>query len=287
MTSLTESAALVILLRSGKRPWNAYAELVEDAGSAVAVLEDEAQQSLFAAADLGETADEIAQWQRDGMRLLTVLDEGYPDNLRAVHDRPPLIFVAGRLLPADARAIAVVGARNPSPSSIELTRRIAAHLAAAGFTVASGLAAGIDTAAHTTALANHGRTIAVIGTGLNRTYPPQNARLQRRIAMECAVISQFWPDAPPTKQSFPRRNAVMSGIALGTVVVEATSTSGARMQARLALGQARPVFVPASLLGHHRWAREYAAKPGAHVFRDPEEITAVVERLTAPGALTA
>jgi DNA processing protein len=286
MTSLTESAALVTLLRTGGRPWNVYAELVEEAGSAVTVLEAEEHQSLFPAADLGQATDDIARWQRAGMQLLTVLDDAYPDNLRGVHDRPPLIFIAGRLLPDDARAIAVVGARHASAQGLAEAKRIAAHLAGAGFTVASGLAAGMDTAAHISALANRGRTIAVIGTGLNRSYPPQNERLQRRIASECAVISQFWPGAPPSKRSFPMRNAVMSGLALATVVVEAAYTSGARMQARLALGHGRPVFLPRSLLAHQLWAREYATKPGTHVFRDPEEITAVVERLTSPSALT-
>jgi DNA processing protein len=289
MTTLTETAALVTLLRTGRRPWNEYAELVEDAGSALAVLADDDRQSLFPAtdteADLEAAANEIAEWQGSGMQLLSVLDEAYPDNLRAVHDRPPLIFVAGRLAPEDARAIAVVGSRNASPSGRKQATRTAAHLVRAGFTVASGLATGIDTAAHTTALTSRGRTIAVIGTGLKRTYPPQNQWLQKRIASECAVVSQFWPDAPPSKRSFPMRNAVMSGLTIATVVVEAAHTSGARMQARLALAQGRPVFLPHSLLTEG-WARECAARPGAHVFHDPDEITAIVERLTAPGLLT-
>jgi DNA processing protein len=153
--------------------------------------------------------------------------------------------------------------------------------------VISGLAAGIDTAAHTATLARGGRTVAVIGTGLARSYPPQNEALQRRIASECAVVSQFWPDAPPSRRSFPMRNAVMSGITLATVVVEASETSGARMQARLARAQGRPVFLLASLVERQQWAREYAAQPGTHVVRSPEEITTVVERLISPGSLVA
>lgn len=288
MTDLTESAALITLLRSGGRPWNVYAELVEEAGSALKVLDEERQPSLFQTQreELEATERQIAEWRGTGMGLLTILDDAYPENLRAVHDRPPLIFVAGRLTPQDKRSIAVVGARRATPRGIERATAVAAHLAQAGFTVASGLAAGIDTAAHTAALAGNGRTIAVIGTGLSRTYPPENVRLHERIAAECAVISQFWPDAPPTKRSFPMRNAVMSGLSLATVVIEAAHTSGARMQARLALAQGRPVFLLESLLDHE-WARACARKPGAHVVRTPQEITAVVERLTAPGALTA
>jgi DNA processing protein len=287
MAPVTESAALVTLLRTGTRPWNVYADLVEEAGSALAVLEDQREQTLFGGPedDLEAVADEIRDWQRDGMQLLSVLDEAYPDNLRAVHDRPPLIFVAGHLEPRDARSIAVVGARNASPAGVNAAKRIAAHLAGAGFTVASGLAAGIDTAAHTATLANGGRTVAVIGTGLKRAYPPQNAALQRRIAAEGAVLSQFWPDAPPSKRTFPMRNAVMSGLTLATVVVDAAHTSGARMQARLALAHGRPVFLLSSLL-RHDWARVVARKPGTHVVHEPEEITAIVERLTARGALT-
>ena len=288
MTDLTETAALVTLLRTGGRPWIAYTELVEEAGSALKVLDDERQPSLFQTErdELEATERQIAEWRDSGMELLTILDDAYPENLRAVHDRPPVIFVAGRLTPQDKRSIAVVGARRATPEGIDRATTIAAHLAQAGFTVASGLAAGIDTAAHTAALAENGRTIAVIGTGLSRTYPPENARLQERIATECAVVSQFWPDAPPTKRSFPMRNAVMSGLSLATVVIEAAHTSGARMQARLALAQGRPVFLPESLLDHE-WARTCARQPGAQVVRTPQEITAAVQRLTAPGALTA
>ncbi|MBV9336376.1 MAG: DNA-protecting protein DprA, partial [Solirubrobacterales bacterium] len=218
---------------------------------------------------------------------VTVLDPGYPANLRAVHDRPPIVFLAGELAPADANGIAVVGARKATPRGLAAAATIAEHLTERGYTVVSGLAAGIDTAAHTAVLNRNGRTVAVIGTGLARSYPPQNAALQRRIASECAVISQFWPDAPPTRRSFPMRNAVMSGFALATVVVEASDTSGARMQARLALAQGRPVFLLASLVERQAWAREYASRPGTHVVRNPEDITTILERLIAPGTLVA
>ncbi|MDQ6804158.1 MAG: DNA-protecting protein DprA, partial [Actinomycetota bacterium] len=144
----------------------------------------------------------------------------------------------------------------------------------------------IDHAAHSAALRRGGRTLAVIGTGLRRSYPAQHAELQRRIATECAVISQFWPDAPPSRRSFPMRNAVMSGLSLATVVVEASVTSGSRIQARLALEHGRPVFLLESLL-EHEWARDFAGRPGARVIRSPEEITTYIERLTSPGALVA
>lgn len=293
MPDRTEAAALIALLRSGERPWAEYADLVEEAGSALSVLERgnaSEPATLFGAeptpAPLDEIAREIDAWEAAGMRLHTVLDPGYPENLRAVHDRPPFVFVSGRLTSADRRAIAVVGARVASEHGVWAAREIAEHLVDRGYTVVSGLAAGIDGAAHTAALARGGRTLAVIGTGLRRSYPPQHADLQRRIASECAVISQFWPDAPPSRRSFPMRNAVMSGLSLATIVVEASLTSGSRIQARLALEHGRPVFLLESLLGHE-WARQFARRPGAHVIRSPEEITALVERLRSPGALVA
>lgn len=281
---------MVALLRAGGRPWVECADLVEEAGSALAVLEQSRSEParLFddepPSAPLEQIALEIEAWEAAGMSLQTVLDPGYPENLRAVHDRPPFVFVAGTVTPSDRRAIAVVGTRVASEQGIWAARQIAEHLVDQGYTVISGLAAGIDGAAHAAALARGGRTLAVIGTGLRRSYPPQHAELQRRIATEGAVISQFWPDAPPSRRSFPMRNAVMSGLALATVVVEASLTSGSRIQARLALEHGRPVFLLDSLL-EHEWAREFATRPGARVISSPEEITAFIERLRSPGAL--
>ncbi len=318
MSPTTEKAALVTLLRTGRRTWKQYAALVEQAGSATAVLAAEqaaAEPPQLPAVDplalpavdppalpglddgdrppsqpldsdrLTDVEREIERWSAEGFRLLTVLDPDYPGNLRAVHDRPPLIFVAGELdADRDGRSIAVIGSRRASERGIRIARAIASHLVAGGFTVVSGLAAGIDTAAHREALARGGRTVAVIGTGLRRAYPPQNAELQLHISRAGAVVSQFWPDSEPSRQSFPMRNAVMSGVALATVVVEASHTSGARIQARQALAQGRPVFLVDSLL-RQEWARELARRPGTHVVGSAAEITAIVERLTAPDAL--
>jgi DNA processing protein len=302
-----ERAAMVALLRTGRRPWVEYAELVERLGSATGALEHElaserepdGQTTLLpnptapahAHADKAEltarAARDLEQWDAHGMRLVTVLDAGYPPNLKAVHDRPPILFIAGNISPNDAKAVAVVGARKATTLGIDQATQIAHHLTQTGYTVVSGLAAGIDTAAHTAALNHNGRTLAVIGTGLTRVYPPQNHALQRRIADQCAVVSQFWPDAPPTKRSFPMRNATMSGIALATVVVEASETSGARTQARLALAHGRPVFLTKTLVEKQPWAQQIAERPGTHVVHTPAEITTALERLTAPGTLVA
>jgi DNA processing protein len=229
-----------------------------------------------------EVAKEIAAWEAEGIKVVGALDARYPENLRGVEGRPPLLFLAGELKPQDARSVAVIGSRRASDDGLAAARVLAGQLAEQGFTVISGLAAGIDTAAHSAALDHGGRTVAVIGTGLRRAYPSQNAELQRRIATACAVVSQFWPEEPPSRRSFPMRNAVMSGMTLATVIVEASHTSGTRVQARFALAQGRPVFLRDTLL-QQSWARELAARPGVHSFHDPAEIGATMERLRTCG----
>lgn len=279
-----ETAALLTLLRTGERSQAEYAERVEEAGSAITVLAEEHASSLLEP-DTGPAQADVENWLSIGLGLVTVLDAHYPENLRRAHDRPLLLFVAGRLHPADSKSIAVIGGRKPSRSGLQTAVSIARHLSAEGFVVTSGLAAGIDTAAHTAALEAGGRTVAVVGTGVNRCYPPQNAQLQRRISQAGAVVSQFWPDSPPSRQSFPMRNAVMSAISLATVIVEASEASGTRIQARRSLQQGRPVFLLEPLVEQRAWARELAGSPGTHVVAAPGEITPIVERLRDPGAL--
>jgi DNA processing protein len=293
-----EKAAVIALVRSGARPWHHYSELVEAADSAISVLTgevddaDELVPRLFipdamtSPPDLEAIGREIGAWESEGIRVLTVLDDEYPVNLRTIHNRPPLLFVRGRLSPSDVRSIAVVGTRKSSGGGADAARAMARQLASAGFVVVSGLAAGIDTAAHQAALDSGHRTIAVIGTGLRKAYPKENAELQRRIATEGAVISQFWPDAPPNRAHFPMRNVVMSGIALATVVVEAGNTSGARMQARFALEHGRPVFLVRALL-EHEWAQQYATRPGTYIVDDAADVIAHMDRLTSFDALFA
>jgi len=283
----------VALIRTAGRPWHAHREMVERAGSVRAALEralaDEAGEApplpglqpsnrRDAEALVSAALEDIARWERSGLTLLTVLDDGYPHNLRLVWDQPPLIFVAGRLREDDWRSVAVIGSRHASQAGIRAAGELAEHLVALGWTVISGLAAGIDTAAHRAALVAGGRTIAVVGTGLWRTYPPQNADLQRLIAARCAVVSQFWPDSPPSRHSFPQRNATMSGLARASVIVEASERSGARVQARQALAHGRPVFLSERLLAQ-RWARDLQARPGVHVYREPADVTRVLGRL--------
>lgn len=301
MSDRYETAALIALLRRKGRVWHLYSDEVEERGSALAVLEGRGQEGGIEAPDLtlfsGEVEQqpdedldaivaEIRDWEAEGIHVLTVLDEDYPQNLRTIHNRPPLLFVRGSLAVEDERSIAVVGTRQVSPDGLRQATAMAEGLAALGYTIVSGLAQGVDAAAHWAALDSGRRTVAVIGTGIRRAYPAANAELQKRIVEEGAVVSQFWPDAPPRRQSFPMRNIVMSGIALATVVIEASHTSGARMQARIALEHGRPVFLMRSLLVHE-WARAYADRPGTHVVGSASEVAEQVERLTSFDALSA
>ena len=212
--------------------------------------------------------------------MICVLDGEYPSNLRMIHQHPPVLFMRGTADERDATSVAVVGTRQPTPRGIDQARQLAAGLAAHGVPVISGLAAGIDTAALTAALTAGGRAVAVIGTGIDRVYPPQNAGLQEEIAAKGLVISQFLPGSPPTKASFPMRNAVMSGYALATIVVEAAERSGSRMQAGLALRHGRHVFLMRSLL-EHEWARDYAERPGVTVVETADDVFAGLQRLAS------
>lgn len=285
-----EQAALVAWLRRPKVAWPTVTEQLEEWGSvqAAAAKVPPAQGALFdlgPADDIEQAAADLQRWEGAGIRMVSVLDREYPSNLRMIHQRPPVLFLRGTADERDAASVAVVGTRRASPEGLDQTRDLAAGLAAQGVPVISGLAAGIDTAAHTTALASGGRTAAVIGTGIDRAYPPQNAALQEEIAAKGLLISQFLPGSPPTKTSFPMRNAVMSGYALATVVIEAAYQSGARMQARLALQHGRHVFLMRSLM-QHDWARGYAERPAVTVVDNAQQVFEGLQRLAADSAET-
>jgi DNA processing protein len=229
-----------------------------------------------AAGDLDErqrvVEEMLAITESDGIRLTTVLDNDYPTNLRTIYNLPPFLFYRGTLQPDDTRSVAVVGTRAPSPEGLSRAERMARLLVEAGVTVLSGLARGIDTMAHRACLDAGGRTIAVFGSGIRRVYPPENAELADRIADSGAVVSQFWPDSAPATYNFPRRNVVTSGMSQGTVVIEATATSGAKMQARLAIEHGKQVFLLHSLVTEREWARRYLQRPRVHEVFDVADI---------------
>ncbi len=207
-----------------------------------------------------------------GAHLVTVLDSSYPANLRLIPNLPPFLFVRGEVREEDLRSVAVVGTRQASDAGIRRAQRMSRLLAERGVTVVSGMARGIDSAAHRSAIESGGRTIAVLGTGITKTYPPENRELAEEITKHGALVSQFWPTRSPGRDTFPRRNVVTSGLSQGTVVIEASNTSGAKMQARLALEHGKKVFLLKSLVMNQPWARGYVAKRGAIEVTDVEEV---------------
>jgi DNA processing protein len=285
LVSTRERAAVLALAARRPVAWNRLAGWIEEEGSALAILDDidaSSAEQLFELDErklsLDQLEDYVHSWEQEGIRVVTVLDDAYPVNLRMVHDRPSVLFHRGALADRDRESVAVVGTRKATPEGLDAARAIARQLVESNYVVVSGLAAGIDTAAHVAALEAGGRTVAVIGSGLRHAFPKANASLQDRIAREAAVISQFWPGQEPRRWTFPQRNAVMSGLGRATVVVEAAHTSGARMQARLALEHGRPVFLLRSLMAHE-WARKYRDYAGVYVVDDGSEILGHLERL--------
>jgi DNA processing protein len=282
----SERAALVALLRT--RPdgltWSQIAAEVTTRGSALALWRDLTPADLFAdggqAPALAEAASTIARWKVDQLGLLTIGDEDYPTQLREIHEMPPVLFHQGRLAPSEV-GMSVIGSRAASPRGLEIARSVAAGLVDRGITVIAGLAKGIDSAAHRAALEAGGRTVAVIGTGITRYYPAENRELQDRIAADGLVLSQFWPDAPPTKHSFPMRNAVMSGYGRATIVVQAGEHSGARIQARQAVAHGRPVILTDLVVSTNSWPAGLIGQPGVHVASSTADIMSVVEDIVA------
>ena len=215
---------------------------------------------------------------RAGVRIVSLWDEEYPDLLQRIYDPPPVIYVLGRIEPADGRAVALVGTRTPSPYGRRAAEEWTHALVLRGFTIVSGLARGIDTVVHSAALDAGGRTIAVIGSGLDIAYPPENRALLNRISERGAVLSEFPMGTKPDAQNFPRRNRIISGLALGTIVVESDEDGGAMITASLALDQNREVFaIPGSIfeqrtIGPHRLIQGGRAKLACRIEDVLEEL---------------
>jgi len=281
---LSEQATLVALLRA--RPegmsWPDITAEVVAAGSAGQLWERLQQPALLArpgeADPVDQAAADIVAWRAEGLIFTTVLDSSYPVRLRGIHQAPPVLFGRGDMHAEDV-GVSVVGSRKASERGLMMAEAIATELADRRITVIAGLAQGIDTAAHRAALSHGGRTVAVIGTGINRYYPTQNRELQDTIADRGLVLSQFWPDAPPHKHMFLMRNATMSGYGIATIVVEAGETSGARAQARMAVEHGRPVILTDLVLDNNQWAKALVGRPGVHVANGLRDVAHVVERL--------
>ncbi len=259
------------LIRSENVGPRIFFQLMDHLGSAAAALDAAPELSrrggrkrAIKIADPYRLAAEMEALDQAGARLIALCEPEYPDALAAIHDPPPLIVVRGDAALLGRRAVGMVGARNASAGGCLFAREIAAGLGAGGLVVVSGMARGIDTAAHEGALAAGTGTVAVLAGGVDVTYPPENADLHERIAAEGAVISEQPMGLQPTARHFPPRNRLISGLSLGVLVVEAAPRSGSLITARMALEQGREVFaVPGSprdprALGANKLIREGA-----------------------------
>lgn len=196
---------------------------------------------ILAAGEI-DVAGEIALCRQQGIEIVPEADARYPRALREIHDPPGVLFIRGRLLPQDALAVAIVGTRHGTQYGLRQAERLGGSLARAGLTIISGLARGIDAAAHRGALAAGGRTLAVLASGVLNIYPPEHARLADEVCAQGAVVSESPPRAEPLAGQFPQRNRLISGLSLGVIVIEAGDRSGALITARHAMEQGREVF---------------------------------------------
>jgi DNA processing protein len=230
---------------------------------------------------LAEAVERIAAWGRAGHEFVTFFEDDYPQQLATAFDNPLILFYAGTLAD-DFSSFAIVGSREPSEQGLRFAGALAAAAAHSGVTVVSGLARGIDRAAHDAALDAGGRTVAVIGTGPDRCYPPEHESLQRRIAADGLVVSQFPPGATITRANFPIRNATMSAYSAMTVIVEAGENSGTKNQAAAAVKHGRPLVLTRHVATGTTWGRKYLDEgKDVTVAATPEEAMDAVRRVLA------
>jgi len=196
--------------------------------------------------------DQLRRLNRSGASIVSIWDRDYPELLKKIYDPPAFLYVRGRLQKDDRQAIGLVGTRHPSPYGLRVAESLTRELAELGVVVVSGLARGIDTIVHAAALRSRGRTIAVIGSGLDVIYPPENRPLFQQIAEAGAVISEFPMGAKPDAPNFPKRNRIISGMSLGSVVIESAEDGGAMITASTALDQNREVFAVPGQIGDRR-----------------------------------
>jgi len=261
-------AALLKRCGSSREAWHAAAAGLVDIPELKGFVERLLEES--------RRIDPLREWRRLqqlNIVCLSLNSPEYPPLLKEIPQPPPLLYCRGRWLERDSQAVAIVGSRRCTFYGREVASRLAADLASAGFTVVSGMALGIDTAAHEGALEAGGRTIAVLGCSVERSYPAANRDLMEQIINSGAVISEFSLDTPPLPQHFPRRNRIISGLALGTVVVEASQKSGALITAFYALDQNREVFaVPGNVGSPYSRGCHRLIKEGARLVETAEDI---------------
>jgi DNA processing protein len=256
-----------------KTAWNASPDELRAAGLSAGLIEN--LVTLRADVTLEKVWDDV---HAQGIRLLTWEDDEYPGRLSDIDNPPPVLYLRGEILPEDDWAVAVVGTRRVTAYGRQVTEQIARTLARSGVTLVSGLARGVDGIAHQVALDAGGRTLAVLGCGVDRIYPPEHRQLARDIMANGAMISDYAVGTPPEARNFPPRNRIISGLSMATVVVEASAKSGALITTNFALEQGREVFaVPGNIISSSSKGTNRLIQQGAHPLVDPEEILETLE----------
>lgn len=216
--------------------------------------------------------EELRLIKENNVEVLTLDSPEYPSALKTIYNPPPVLYIKGSLKDFET-GIAIVGSRNPTYYGKAITEKLTAELVAKGFAIVSGMARGIDTVAHSTAIEKNGKTFAVLGSGLKVIYPQENSRLAERISKSGAVISEFPMKMPPHRENFPVRNRIISGLSLGTLVIEASEKSGALITAKQALEQGREVFaIPGNVNSRNSKGTNSLIKEGAKLVEDVEDI---------------
>jgi DNA processing protein len=211
--------------------------------------------------------------EQKGITAVSFESHSYPEMLREIDDAPLVLYMKGTFIPQDRYAIAVVGSRKLTDYGASVADRVAVDLACMGFTIVSGMARGVDSLSHNAALRTGGRTIAVLGSGVDVPYPPENKTLMEKIAGSGCVMSEFPPGTPPDKENFPKRNRIISGLSFGVLIVEATSDSGALITARYATDQGREVFaVPGNITSANSEGTNELIRKGARLIRHANDI---------------
>lgn len=230
-----------------------------------------------------EVETELRIAQRENIRVVSRSDQSYPSPLTQIADPPPVLYVRGELLAQDELAVAMVGTRHATPYGLAEAERLAGALARAGVTVVSGLARGVDAAAHRGALEAGGRTLAVIAGGLLQITPTENHRLADEVAANGCLLSEAPPRRPPVAGSFPQRNRLVSGLSLGVLVIEADDRSGALITARHAAEQGRDVFaVPGPLTSRQSRGCHQLIQDGAKLVMDVDDVLSELSHTTTP-----
>lgn len=252
--------------------WQAPLDALKAAGLSQKLAERVTQ--IRASVDLEKYMARVAA---QGISILTWDDERYPQRLKQIDQPPPVLYERGALSDEDTWAVAVVGTRRVSAYGRQVAEELASFLANHGVTVVSGLARGVDAIAHQSALRSGGRTVAVLGSGVDRIYPPEHAQLAAKIISSGAILSDYAPGTAPEAANFPPRNRIISGLSMATVVVEAGETSGALITAQFALDQGREVFaVPGTILAAQSMGTNRLIAQGAHPLLSPQDLLDVL-----------